>query len=370
MEIADDSSMKHVWEVAEGRYLMSEDENKSNWLRWLRPAPVKGNCNVMPEGNVYQLYFVTTVPIKAGDELLFWTQTTGAWASKNMDKTSCGGCNLKFEHSLYYRLHCSVFHEASLSLTVRKYHCKVCGAQVLGKQNIMKHAALYHNGKGAYQCQFCSKYFLRLNYLEMHRNYGCSANPHRARPLCDYCGRKFCQPQKLKVHIKRMHSDISEVLREFQCSECLKVLGSRAALQRHTKEVHKRPSSNLQQCSKCDKTFQNRSNLKIHMLTHSGIKPFKCQELSCLAAFTTKQCLQFHYRKVHGLTDGQFPRIVRSVEYTFDAYAGHRQLSSDGDSASGENGEDLVKLCCGLFSSKRIFGELNEYSNFYSGRNF
>lgn len=50
------------------------------------------------------------------------------------------------------------------------------------------------------------QFFLRLNYLEMHRTYGCSANPNRARPLCDYCGRKFCQPQKLKVHIKRMHS--------------------------------------------------------------------------------------------------------------------------------------------------------------------
>lgn len=76
----------------------------------------------------------------------------------------------------------------------------------MGKENIMKHAAQMHDGKGAYQCQFCKKFFLRLNYLEMHRTYGCSANPQRARPLCDFCGRKFCQPQKLKVHIKRMHS--------------------------------------------------------------------------------------------------------------------------------------------------------------------
>lgn len=70
----------------------------------------------------------------------------------------------------------------------------------------MKHAEKLHDGKGAYQCQYCKKFFLRLNYLEMHRTYGCAANPQRARPLCDFCGRKFCQPQKLKVHIKRMHS--------------------------------------------------------------------------------------------------------------------------------------------------------------------
>lgn len=83
---------------------------------------------------------------------------------------------------------------------------QVCGAAVLGKDNIMKHAADLHGGRGAYQCQYCRKFFLRLNYLEMHRTYGCSQNPQRSRPLCDFCGRKFCQPQKLKVHIKRMHS--------------------------------------------------------------------------------------------------------------------------------------------------------------------
>lgn len=33
-------------------------------------------------------------------------------------------------------------------------------------------------------------------------------------------------------------SDMSEVLREFQCKMCFKILGSRAALQRHLKEVH------------------------------------------------------------------------------------------------------------------------------------
>lgn len=118
----------------------------------------------------------------------------------------CGGCNLRFNHPLHYRTHCSVFHDPGFSLTIRKYHCKVCGVAVLGKENIMKHAEKLHEGKGAYQCQYCRKYFLRLNYLEMHRTYGCSANPQRARPLCDFCGRKFCQPQKLKVHIKRMHS--------------------------------------------------------------------------------------------------------------------------------------------------------------------
>lgn len=69
--------------------------------------------------------------------------------------------------------------------------------------------------------------------------------------------------------------DMAEVLRDFQCKLCSKLLGSRAALQRHSKEVHSR-NSTVVSCPRCQKLFQNRSNLKIHMLTHSGVRPFKC----------------------------------------------------------------------------------------------
>ena len=73
--------------------------------------------------------------------------------------TDCGGCNVKFSHPLYYRLHCNVFHDPHYSLTIRKYHCKICGLAVLGKENIVKHASTEHDGRGAYQCQYCNKVF-------------------------------------------------------------------------------------------------------------------------------------------------------------------------------------------------------------------
>ncbi|KAI4470133.1 zinc finger protein [Holotrichia oblita] len=133
--------------------------------------------------------------------------------------------------------------------------------------------------------------------------------------------------------------DMSEVLKEFQCKNCLKVLGSRAALQRHLKEVHQKQVDGACACSRCGKTFQNKSNLKIHMLTHSGIKPFKCRENSCAAAFTTKQCLQFHYKKVHGLTEDLMPKIERSVDYTFEAYSGVDELDT---SATGSQHNKML----------------------------
>ena len=33
---------------------------------------------------------------------------------------------MRFEHPLFYRRHCSLYHEPDAPLTVRKYYCKVC----------------------------------------------------------------------------------------------------------------------------------------------------------------------------------------------------------------------------------------------------
>ncbi|KAL5278033.1 hypothetical protein ACFFRR_002962 [Megaselia abdita] len=240
--------MRYIFEIcvnSKSEFISVINPNTSNWLRYIRPAPryEDRNTNLVCIDN--RACFVTCSDVTVGCELLYWSDECNTlWRKKQADKICCGGCNVQFEHPLYYRTHCSFFHDPTFSLTIKKYHCKICGETVIGKENIVKHAAEKHDGKG-----------------------------------------------------------------------------SRAALQRHAKEVHSRNSA-VVSCPRCQKLFQNRSNLKIHMLTHSGVRPFKCAESECTAAFTTKQCLQFHYKKVHNYAPEQMPKIERSVAYTFDAYSG------------------------------------------------
>ena len=69
---------------------------------------------------------------------------------------------------------------------------------------------------------------------------------------------------------------------------------------------------------------------------------FRCKENDCKAAFTTKQCLQFHYKKVHGLTEEMMPKIERSVAYTFDAYSGGivEEAEEEEEEEEEEEGEE------------------------------
>ena len=70
--------------------MSTTNPEKSNWVRYIRPAPSRKERNV---ATVYKdddcLYFVTCRDIPKGDELFYWTDDPGLmWTRKKSEKKS------------------------------------------------------------------------------------------------------------------------------------------------------------------------------------------------------------------------------------------------------------------------------------------
>ena len=113
------------------------------------------------------------------------------------------------------------------------------------------------------------------------------------RYKCDKCDKTFCQSGNLKIHIKTVH----EGARDYKCDNCGKAFASNNGLNYHIHAAHNE-EKNLK-CETCGKFFSHINNLKRHITSvhKRSVKNHKCE--ICDKAFCQLQDLKYHIRSIH-----------------------------------------------------------------------
>ncbi|XP_063592664.1 zinc finger protein 626-like [Penaeus indicus] len=158
---------------------------------------------------------------------------------------------------------------------IKPFRCKECRKRFKSMYSLRKHTRSHTSEK----CIECGRGFLSKRQLAKHVSL--CVKPYQ----CKECSEKFCYVGNLLAHMK-YHGVENPYRVEKLRTDSEESINVRRARKIISKEVFG--------CSECPRTFQRKSNLHFHKLTHAGIKPHECQD--CFRKFNRKTDLSNHKR--------------------------------------------------------------------------
>ncbi|KAL4659657.1 zinc finger protein 711-like [Arapaima gigas] len=175
------------------------------------------------------------------------------------------------------------------------YPCHICGKKFKSRGFLKRHMKNHpdHMFKKKYQCTDCdfttNKKVSFHNHLESHKLI---IKSEKVPEFTEYT-RRYCEASPLSSN-KLILRDKEPKL--YKCKYCDYETAEQGLLNRHLLAVHSKNFAHV--CVECAKGFRHPSELKKHMRTHTGEKPYQCPH--CEFRCADQSNLKTHIKSKHG----------------------------------------------------------------------
>lgn len=177
------------------------------------------------------------------------------------------------------------------------FECYLCAADFhFNSTNLKIHMRTQHADGKLYECDYCSKQFLlKKSIIDHFHNVHLHIKKHR----CAHCTKRFDKIHDLRRH-QSVHKNQKEQSNEnkLKCEFCPRLLANKK-----TMKIHLKTHTGIKpyECDYCERKFLKPGCLKRHQMSHTGERPFRCDV--CFQRFSRNHLLTDHMRNIHKVFD-------------------------------------------------------------------